>query len=218
MRVLIADDHSLFRDGIVSLLEAAEFQVLGQVGNGEDAISEARRLHPQLLLMDINMPKMNGLEALKVLKKEMPDLKVVILTVSDSDDDLFTAMDYGADGFLLKSLTADEFIDLLEGLRQDEIAVTRHMATRLLKRGKGQQRRDGSRAGVLTAREVELLKLVATGLSNRAIAQELSVSPNTVKYHVKNILSKLNVQNRTEAVAIALKQGIISNNRPSKTL
>ncbi len=217
MRVLIADDHSLFRDGIVSLLEAAEFQVLGQVGNGEDAISEARRLQPQLLLMDINMPKMNGLEALKILKEEMPDLKVVILTVSDSDDDLFTAMDYGADGFLLKSLTADEFINLLEGLRRDEIAVTRHMATRLLKRGKG-QRRGGSRTGMLTAREVELLKLVATGLSNRAIAQELSVSPNTVKYHVKNILSKLNVQNRTEAVAIALKQGIISNNSPSKTL
>lgn len=211
MRVLIADDHSLFRDGIVSLLEATDFKVVGQVGNGEEAVAAAQRYHPELVLIDINMPKMSGLEALKVLKRTMPDVKVVMLTVSDSDDDLFSAIDAGADGFLLKSLTADEFISLLEGLRRDEIALTRQMATRLLKRGR--QEKTGSHApgDMLTPREVELLKLVAEGLSNRAIAQKVSVSPNTVKYHVKNILTKLNVQNRTEAVSFAMKEGIISS-------
>jgi len=217
MQVLIADDHSLFRDGIVSLLEAADFKVVGQVGNGEDAIREAQRLHPELVLIDINMPKMNGLDALSKLKTILPEIKVVMLTVSDSDDDLFTAIERGADGFLLKSLTADEFINLLDGLWRDEIALTRQMATRLLKRGRQQHTGKTTPGDMLTAREVELLKLVAEGLSNRAIAQVVSVSPNTVKYHVKNILTKLNVQNRTEAVAIAMKEGIISSHNTSQS-
>ncbi len=210
MYVLIADDHSLFRDGIVSLLEATDFIVVGQVGNGADAVAEAQRMRPDLVLLDINMPQMDGFEALKRLKETMPDVKVVMLTVSDRDEDLFAAMDYGADGFLLKSLPADEFINLLNSLRQGEIAITRQMATRLLKRGRQQPGKTMS-GNVLTTREVEILKLVADGLSNRAIAQKLSISPNTVKYHIKNILTKLDVQNRTEAVAIALKKGIISS-------
>jgi len=162
MDVLIADDHSLFRDGIVSLLEAADFKVVGQVGNGIDAVTETQRLRPELVLIDINMPQMNGLEALSALKKTMPDIKVVMLTVSDSDNDLFAAMDTGADGFLLKSLTADEFIDLLEGLRRDEIALTRQMATRLLNRGRQVHSGKTTPGDLLTAREIELLKLVAT--------------------------------------------------------
>lgn len=209
MRVLVADDHSLFRDGIISLLEAAGFEIIGQAGDGQAAVEAVMRLLPDLVLLDIAMPKMSGLEALRLIKAKLPETKVVMLTVSDDDADLFEAIESGALGYLLKDLTADEFLELLDGLQRDEAAMTRRMTTRLMKRFAALSHQQAEQVERLTQREVELLRLVARGMPNKAIAQTLSISENTVKYHIRNILQKLGAQNRTEAVTYAIGAGLL---------
>ena len=133
MRILVVDDHSLFRDGIVSLLEAADFDVVGQVGTGIEALSATRKLQPDVVLLDISMPEMNGLEALRKIREQNPDTQVVILTVSDDDADLLEAIQAGANGYLLKSLSAETFLELLQGLKRGEAAISGQMTARLIK-------------------------------------------------------------------------------------
>jgi len=207
MRVLVADDHSLFRDGIISLLEAAGLDVVGQVGDGQAAVEAALRLRPDVVLMDIDMPQMNGLEALRLIKEKRPETQVVMLTVSEDDTNLFEAIKSGAQGYLLKSLNAEEFLEMLDGLQWGEAAMTRQTTARLMRKVAEPSLRQRDPAQRLTDREIELLRLVAEGMPNKAIAQTLSVSENTVKYHMKNILQKLGVQNRTEAVTYAIRAG-----------
>jgi DNA-binding NarL/FixJ family response regulator len=202
-RILVADDHSLFRDGIVSLLEAAGYVVVGQVGDGAAAVEAVLRLRPDIVLMDVSMPTVSGLEALRRIRAAWPEARVVMLTASDEGEDLFTAVDAGACGYLLKSLKSDEFLEMLAGVEQGEAAMSRQTINRLLQ---GLSRRaQAAPAASLTERELELLGLLAGGLSNKAIAQAMSLSENTVKYHLKNILQKLNVHNRTEAAAYAIR-------------
>jgi DNA-binding NarL/FixJ family response regulator len=210
MRILVVDDHSLFRDGIVSLLEAAGYEVIGEVGDGQAAIEAAQQLRPDLVLLDITMPTMSGLEALRQIRTQIPETKVVMLTVSDEDRDLFEAIKAGAHGYLLKSLHADEFLSMLEGLSKDEAAITRKTAMRLIKGYAQGGHRPATAEGRLTPRELELLNLVSQGFSNKAIAHKLSISENTVKYHMKNILQKLDARNRTEAVSQAIRAGILN--------
>jgi DNA-binding NarL/FixJ family response regulator len=210
MRVLVADDHSLFRDGIVSLLTAAGLTVVGQAESGEQAVAEARRLRPDVVLMDIQMPGLNGIEATRRITSEQPQVQVVMLTVSQDDADLFQALKAGARGYLPKSLTAEEFIDLVEGLEHGDAPLPRRLATRLIE-GIARQPEpavDATLVEGLTRRERELLGLVAGGLSNKAIAGQLGVSENTVKYHMKNILQKLHLHNRAEAAAYAVRTGL----------
>jgi DNA-binding NarL/FixJ family response regulator len=209
MRVLVADDHSLFRDGIISLLEAAGFEVVGQAGDGQAAVEAALRLRPDLVLLDITMPQMSGLEALRLIKAELPETQVVMLTVSDDDADLSEALESGALGYLLKNLSADQFFEMLDGLQRGEAAMTRQTTTRLMKGLADLSPQRAEPVESLTQRQIELLRLVAEGMSNKAIAQTLSISENTVKYHVKNILQKLGVQNRTEAVTHAIRAGLL---------
>lgn len=213
MKVLVADDHSLFRDGIISLLEAAGFEVVGQVGNGRMAVEETLRLHPDLVLMDISMPQLNGLEALRQIKTTLPETQVVMLTVSDEDANIFEAIKSGAHGYLLKDLNAYEFLEMLEGLQRGEAAISRRTARRLMEGFAASSRQRHKLIEDLTQREVQLLQLVAEGHSNRALAQKLSISENTVKYHLKKILQKLGAQNRTEAVAYAISAGLIKPER-----
>ncbi|HEY4690892.1 MAG TPA: response regulator transcription factor [Anaerolineae bacterium] len=213
MRVLVADDHSLFRDGIVSLLEAAGYQVVGQVGTGRAAVDVARQLKPDLVLMDITMPEMTGIEALRAIRAEMPEVQVVMLTVSDEDANLFEAIQAGARGFLLKNLNANEFLDMLEGLKRGEAAITRQTVARLMEGYAKPPKPPPGPAESLTQREIELLQLIVDGLSNKAIGERLGLSENTVKYHIKNILQKLGAQNRTEAAAHALRDGLIKQPR-----
>jgi len=210
VRVLIADDHSLFRDGITSLLEAAGSEVVGQVGDGQAAVEAALRLRPDLILLDINMPKMSGLEALRLIKKKLPEMQVVMLTVSDDDADLFEAIKSGAHGYLSKSLNTDKFLEMLDGLQRGEAAMTRQTTARLMKGLAETSYQEAAPARSLTQRETELLRLIAEGMSNKAIAQALSVSENTVKYHLRNILQKLDAQNRTEAVTHAIRAGLLN--------
>jgi len=206
-RVLVADDHSLFRRGIVGLLKAAEYEVVEQVSDGAAAIESTRRLRPDLVLLDITMPKMSGLEALKTIKTEMPETYVVILTVSEEDADLLKAVENGANGYLMKDLNYHDFIDMLAGLEKSEAAITRKTANRLMIGFANHERQSKISPPTikLTRREIELLELVGKGYSNKTISQTLSISNNTVKYHLRNILQKLNAQNRTEAVTQAIK-------------
>jgi len=210
MRVLVADDHSLFRDGIISLLEAAGFEVVGQAGDGQAAVEAALRLRPDLVLLDITMPQMSGLEALRLIKRELPETQVVMLTVSDDNADLFEALESGALGYLSKNLSADQFFEMLDGLQRGEAAMTRQTTTRLMKGLADLSLQRAEPAQSLTQREVKLLQLVAEGMSNKAIAQTLSISENTAKYHIRNILRKLGVQNRTEAVTQAIRAGLLN--------
>lgn len=209
MRVLVADDHSLFRDGLVSLLEAAGHDVVGQVGDGDSAVKAAASLRPDLVLLDISMPSVDGLQALRRIKAEAPDVQVVMLTVSDDDTSLFEALRSGAQGYLLKSLNASEFLAMIEGIGRGEAALSRKATARVIE---GLARPEAAPAphSRLTDREVEILAQVARGLSNKAIAGEMTISENTVKYYMKNILQKLGAQNRTEAAAYALRAGIVS--------
>jgi DNA-binding NarL/FixJ family response regulator len=209
MRVLVADDHSLFRDGIISLLEAGGFDVVGQVGNGRAAVEATVRLRPDVVLMDIDMPQMDGLQALALIKQEFPETQVVMLTVSEDDANLYEAVKFGADGYLLKNLTANQFYDMLDGLQRGEAAMTRQTTAHLMKGLAGGSSLLPSLHQELTQREIELLQLMADGMSNKVIAETLCVSENTVKYHLKNMMQKLGVQNRTEAVAHAMRIGLL---------
>ncbi len=209
MRFLVADDHSLFRDGIISLLEAAGFDVVGQAGDGQAAVEAVLRLRPDVVLLDIDMPRMNGLEALHLIKENVPETQVVMLTVSKEDSNLLEAVKSGAQGYLLKDLNASQFLSMLEGLQRGEAAMTRQTIARLMRELTEPISPQTEAAQSLTEREIELLRLVADGLPNKAIAQTLAVSENTVKYHLKNIMQKLNAQNRTEAVTHAIRTGIL---------
>jgi two-component system, NarL family, response regulator LiaR len=218
MRILVADDHSLFRDGLASLLEAAGFEVVGQVGDGLSAVETALRLRPDVVLMDINMPAMGGLEALQRLRAEWPEAQVVMLTVSEEQADLLEAIRAGARGYLLKHLKAAEFLEMLHGLERGEAAMSRQTTARLLAGFSQLSRSSPNLIESLTEREAELLRLLADGLSNKAIAQKLSVSENTVKYHLKNILQKLGVHNRTEAATLAIRMGLTDPHRPTQDI
>lgn len=210
LRFLVVDDHTLFRDGMVSLLRAAGMQVIGEAQNGLDAVSQATRLKPDIVLMDIDMPGMNGIEATRQITHSLPDIRVVMLTVSQEDEKLVEALRAGAKGYLLKSLNSDEFIRLLTGLERGEPPIPSFVATRLM--NLVAQQKDSLESvqdTTLTQRELELLGLLGLGLPNKIIADRLGVSENTVKYHIKNILQKLNISNRAEAAAYAARHNLI---------
>lgn len=207
MRVLVVDDHALFRDGIVSLLEAGGHQVVGQARNGEEAVRQALALRPDLVLMDLHMPEKTGLQALREIKEQRPEINVVLLTVSEEDDNLLEAIRSGANGYLLKQIDSNEFYRILKNLERGEAAVLPSIAMRMYKilsQGGG-----AAEKIVLTDREMDVLRGMSHGRSNREIAGELSVSENTIRFHVKNILQKLSVTNRKEAVVAAQKLGIL---------
>jgi DNA-binding NarL/FixJ family response regulator len=209
MRVLVADDHSLFRDGIVSLLVAAGHQVVAQVGDGRAAVEAALQWKPDLVLLDITMPVMDGPQALREIRAALPETKIVMLTVSDEDELLLDCVSSGASGYMLKSLTSEEFLSLLQGLERGEAALTGKMTARLIKGVADRPKPREQATDSLSPREIELLVLVAAGHSNKAIADQLSISENTVKYHMKNILQKLAAKNRTEAVTQAIRAGLL---------
>ena len=218
MRVLVADDHSLFRDGLVSLLEAAGYTVVGQAGNGQEAVELARSLHPELVLLDLHMPVMNGLEALSQIKDEMPEIQTVMLTVSDEESNLIDAIKAGAGGYLLKHLNSQAFLKALEGLQRGEAAIARVATTKVMKSlaELSRQKSNQSSDEALSDREISILHLMAEGLSNQEISRRISLSENTVKYHLKNIFQKLHAHNRTEAVTFAMRSGLLEEKEARK--
>jgi len=209
LRFLVVDDHALFRDGMVSLLKAGGMQVVGEAQNGFEAVNEAARLKPDVILMDIDMPVMNGIEATRKITDSLPDVQVVMLTVSQEDHKLVDALRAGAKGYLLKSLNSDEFIKLLRGLEKGEPPIPSSVTLRLMNYIAQQSGPSEVRNDNLTEREVELLGYLGLGLPNKLISEKLGVSDNTVKYHIKNILQKLNISNRAEAAAYAVRHNLI---------
>ena len=209
MKVLLADDHALFRAGLASLLKAWGLHVVGQAGNGEEAVARARELHPDLVFMDINMPVLNGLAATRAIKAESPGTKVIMLTVSDDEQDLFEAIKSGAEGYLLKNLREEEFAELVNRMSRGEPVMSPGLAKKLLQEfARLKHEKLGAEAEVgLSNREQEVLEHLTHGATNKEIAADLFISENTVNYHMKNILSKLHLRNRSEVVAWALKHG-----------
>jgi DNA-binding NarL/FixJ family response regulator len=213
LRVLLADDHALFRDGIASLLIAWDMEVVGQVGNGGEAVQRVGELQPDLVLMDINMLGMSGLEATRKIKSQWPEIKVVMLTASEEEEDLFEAIKSGAQGYLLKNIHSQEFGELLTGLAKGEAALSRSLAAKILAEfarphEEAPDTDPDDELEQLTPREKEVLEQLADGLSNKEISFALVISENTVKYHVRNILSKLHLSSRTQAAAYAIREGL----------
>lgn len=230
IRVLLVDDHVLVRKGIAALLATQDdIQVVGEAGDGYEGLSKAEELMPDVILMDISMPRCDGLTAVDLIKKEMPYVKIVMLTYSDDDENLFEAIKRGASGYLLKDLQPEVLISSIRGAARGEAPISGVMAAKLLRElspaearteEAGRQRREAAEApehgsdrreDILTRREREVLQLVAEGLSNREIAERLYIAENTVKNHLRNILEKLHMQNRAQAVAYAIRQGLLDN-------
>jgi DNA-binding NarL/FixJ family response regulator len=209
MRILIADDHALFRDGLRSLLTAQGHEVVGEAKNGREAVAMAREIMPDLVLMDLSMPEVDGLAATKAMTAEMPNVKVVILTATESDATLFDAIKSGAQGYLLKNLEADDFFALLDRASHGEPAFTPTLARKLLGEFAKPAEPIAAEPDALTEREREVLELMVEGVvSNRKLAKRLGLSENTVKFHVRNILDKLRLHNRAEAVGYTLRKRI----------
>ena len=210
MRILIADDHALFRDGLRSLLQAQGHEIAGEARNGHEAIELTRTLKPELVLMDISMPELDGIAATRAILAEMPGTKVVILTSSEQNETLFDAIKAGAQGYLLKNLEADDFFALLHRAAQGEPALTPDLARKLLQEFAKPERDESGDRDALTAREREVLELMVQGVtSNRTLAKRLDLSENTVKFHVRNILDKLRLHSRAQVVGYALRHGIV---------
>jgi DNA-binding NarL/FixJ family response regulator len=207
IRLLVVDDHALFRSGLISLLKGMpEFQVVGEASNGREAVDAARQLEPDVVLLDVNMPVMGGVEAVSMIK-DILSCRILMLTISKNDEDLFGSILAGADGYLLKNATPEELrkaiVQVYEGMGVLAADVTRKVM--------GAVRADqGSLAGnSLSAREMEVLRCLAQGMTTTQISSELFISDNTVKTHVRHIMEKLEAANRAEAVSKAVQMGLI---------
>ncbi|EFU66996.1 MULTISPECIES: two-component system response regulator NarL [Aggregatibacter] len=198
LKVLIIDDHPLMRRGIQQLVELEEgFEVVGGAGNGSEGINLALQTSPDLIILDLNMKGLSGLDTLKALRAEDVDARIVILTVSDAKNDIFTLIDAGADGYLLKDTEPDTLLSQLKRIAQGEVILSDSIKNLLLERQSSQSPIDS-----LTDREIDVLRLVATGLSNKQIAGQLFISEETVKVHIRNLLRKLNVHSRVAATVL----------------
>jgi DNA-binding NarL/FixJ family response regulator len=212
MKILIADDHALFRDSLRSLLEAHDLEVIGEAKNGREAVELSHRLKPDVVLMDLSMPEMDGLAATRLISADQPDVKVIVLTASDEDSKLFEAIKSGAQGYLLKNLESEDFFTLLDGVNRGEPALTPALARKLLQEFARPEKATSppQDPDALTEREREVLELLVNGItSNRRLAKQLGVSENTVKFHVRNILDKLHLHNRAQVVSYAIRHRIV---------
>ncbi len=216
IRALIVDDHALFRRGLEMVLAAEDdIELVGEASDGSEAVQKAGESLPDVVLMDIRMPKSSGIEACRAMKEVAPSSKIVMLTISDEEEDLFEAIRAGASGYLLKDIPLDEVADVVRAVHGGQSLINPSMAAKLLTEFAALNKRDQEEraeqvpAPKLTEREMQVLKLVAKGMNNRDIAKELFISENTVKNHVRNILEKLQIHSRMEAVMIAVREKLI---------
>ncbi len=212
MRILIVDDHILFREGLTGLLRSQpDMEVIGECGTLNDAILQALQLKPDVVLMDFSLPDGTGLEATRAILTELPQTQIIFLTVHDNDDRLIAAIRAGAKGYLLKNLSVNKLLASLRALERGEAAISRIMMARILKEfAQSHLPSNGTPSPLvgLTSREIEVLQELADGITNQEIATRLFISENTVKNHIHNILEKLNLHNRREAIEFARKNGL----------
>ena len=218
MKILLIDDHALFLEGLQKLLSGRGVQVVGTARGGLEGLEKARQLSPDIILMDIRMPGCDGLTATRLIKAEKPETRIVMLTTSTEEADLFEAIKSGACGYLLKSLEVEPFITYLQGVMRGEAAVSREMAGALLKEFARQSDPDGKGPGrsaeeALTPRQIEILQLVAEGLPYKCIAERLCLSEHTVKYHIGEIMQRLHLKNRSQVLAYAARYGLLNKPR-----
>jgi DNA-binding NarL/FixJ family response regulator len=212
LRVLLVDDHDLFRTGLRNLLEEQGVQVIGEAADGQQAIRMVRELAPDVVVMDLNMPGMTGVEATRQVTTLAPLTRVVVLTISDQDEDVMNAILAGACGYLMKDSSIQ---DLMQGIRAaavGESLISPHIAAKVLQRMRATGTSEQDAATIraeLSDREIEVLKLIANGKDNAQIAGELHISPKTVKNHISNILMKLQIDNRIQAAVYAVRSGIV---------
>ena len=214
IRVLLADDHQLFREGLANILNAQpDFEVVGEASDGLEVLVKARKLVPDLILMDIGMPGCDGVEATQQVKRELPDVVIVMLTVRDEDEKLFEAIKSGAQGYLLKTIRSRELLSMLRGAVRGEAAITPALGGRMLEEFRHLSHLartvPADEVIALTRREQEVLGLVAQGASDVEVAVALVLSVHTVKSHMRNILSKLHLGQRHQAALYALREGLI---------
>ena len=202
IRVLTVDDHPLMREGIAAVLEGQpDMTVAGEASNGAEALERYRALKPDVTLMDLQMPEMNGIDAIRAIRREFPEARIIVLTTYDGDILASRALRAGAAGYLLKSMLRRDLVDTIRVVHSGGLHIPPEIAQSL-----AEHRGDD----LLTEREIDVLQLVAAGRSNKAVADELSISEETVKSHMKSIMSKLSANDRTHAVTIAMKRGILS--------
>lgn len=220
MKLMLVDDHSLFLEGLQYLLETHGISVVGTARNGREALVKARVLRPEIILMDIRMPECDGLDALKLIKAEMPDIKIIMLTTSEGDDDLFNAIKYGASGYLLKTTDAKDLLDMLSDIENNEAHLSSDLAGKLLREfrrnnindNKSIQHTSGSaKEEKLTERQLEVLEMVAKGLTYKKVGDILGLTERTVKYHMARILDVLHLENRSQVIAYAVQMGLIDS-------
>lgn len=213
LRILLVDDHALFRSGVKALLaRQPDFEVVGEASDGLDGVKRAKQLRPDLVLMDLDMPGISGRQALKMLIEEMPNLPVLMLTVSEASDDLLDSLHSGAKGYLLKNINTEYFVDAIRRAARGEAVVSPEMTGKLVAGLKSGSRESAPESAAdkdrLSAREREILVLLAKGESNKEIARGLTLSESTVKIHVQNILRKLNLTSRVQAAVYAVESGV----------
>ncbi len=212
MKVMLVDDHPLFVDGLRNLLTARGIEVLGTAHDGLEAVDQACKLRPEVILMDIRMPKLDGLAAVRLIKSRMPEVKIVMLTMLADDEDLFEAIKSGACGYLLKTQDTEEFFGLLEDLARGEAALSSGLATRILHEfGRQSELAEtiGKDRALLSPREIQVLTLVAQGLTYKEVGAKLCLAERTIKYHMGEILARLHAENRAEVVEYARREGLI---------
>ena len=212
--MLVVDDHALFRRGLEMVLaQEPDIEVVGEAGDGAEAVEKAADLLPDVVLMDVRMPRRSGIEACTAIKDVAPSTAIIMLTISDEEADLYDAIKAGATGYLLKEISIDEVATAIRAVAGGQSLISPSMASKLLTEFATLIKRDDDRQQVpaprLTDRELEVLRLVAKGLNNRDIAKQLFISENTVKNHVRNILEKLQLHSRMEAVVYAVREKLL---------
>ena len=209
-RILIVDDHTMVRDGLSSMLQRQpDFEVVGEASNGKEGVEQAERLRPDLILMDLRMPEMDGVEAMRKIRLQQPEVDFLVLTTFDTDEYIFDAVEVGARGFLLKDTSRDELFNAVRTISNGNSYFQPDIASRLADQFAVLRKGGGHVTDALSEREREVLNLIAQGKANKEVASELSLSESTVKSHVSNIFSKLGVNDRTGAVTTAIQKGII---------
>jgi DNA-binding NarL/FixJ family response regulator len=212
IRVLVADGHALFRHGLISVLSAAtDLAVVGETSDGLEVIEQAAELEPDVVLVDVRLPTVSGIEAARRIRVAQPTVRILVLTESEDEEDLYGAVRAGATGYLLKEVAIDEIADAIRSVANGQALVAPTMTTKLLSEFNALSRRleeehDGRR---LTDRELEVLRLIARGMSNKDIGAELVIAENTVRNHVRNILEKLQVRSRVEAAMYAVREKLV---------
>ncbi|MGH2654519.1 MAG: response regulator [Actinomycetota bacterium] len=214
LRVLIVDDHALFRRGLEMVLDnEPDIEVVGEAHDGDQAVDRAAELMPDVVLMDVRMPRRSGIEATQKIKEQLPHVKILVLTNSDEEADLYDSIKAGASGYLLKEISSEEVADSIRSVMQGHSRISPAMASKLLTEFQAMTKREDDRQPLapprLTDRELEVLSLVAQGKGNRDIAGELFISENTVKNHIRNILEKLQLHSRMEAVIYAVREKLL---------